>query len=226
MIEIFPTAVPADIEELAERAAFVRKFSNLFHIDADDGILTPIVCWPYTAKGEFGTVDLSTANGLEVEVHLMVHDPREIGRAFARAGARAVFGHVETFRDVEDARETLNSWKAAGAREAGFAVLFDTPLETLDPFIPLCDFLCFMSSPRIGAQGAQFDPRVIERIRATKKKYPTLLLEVDIGVSEKTIAELARAGVTRFAAGSSIAKAADPKIAYENLKTIAENALE
>ncbi|MBI5469786.1 hypothetical protein HY968_00480 [Candidatus Kaiserbacteria bacterium] len=221
MIEIFPTAVPKDVNELAERANFARKFAKNFHIDADDGILTPLICWPYVAKGEFVDFDLSTTHGLETEVHLMVQDPREIGRRFARAGARAVFGHVETFRDVKDATETLDSWKEEGAREAGMAILLDTPLNVLDGMIPLCDFLCFMSSAQIGAQGAQFDPRVIDRIKATHERYLELQIEVDIGVSDKTIGDLAKAGATRFAAGSALAKAPDPKVAYENLMRLA-----
>ena len=221
MIEIFPTAVPKDEKELADRADFARKFSKNFHIDADDGILTPLICWPYVSKGIFDTFDLSATQGLETEVHLMVQDPREIGRRFARAGARAVFGHVETFRDVGDAKQTLDSWKAEGARETGMAILLGTPLEILEGLAPLCDFLCLMSSAQIGAQGAQFDPKVIERIKTVHSRYPELQLEVDIGVSEKTIGDLARAGATRFAAGSVLAKAPDPAAAYEHLIQLA-----
>jgi ribulose-phosphate 3-epimerase len=221
MIEIFPTAVPKDADDLAERAAFVRGFSTNFHIDADDGIFTPLVCWPYVAKGEFADFDLSAAEGLDTEVHLMVQDPREIGRLFARVGARAVFGHVETFLNVEDAKQTLSSWKAEGAREAGLAILFDTPLEILDPFVSLCDFVCFMASAQIGAQGATFDSHIIDKIKLAHEKYPGLQIEVDIGVSENTIGDLVRAGATRFGVGSAISKAPDPATAYAALVSAA-----
>jgi len=219
--EIFPTAVPKDENDLKECARFVSTFSKNLHIDADDGIFTPITCWPYTAGGILEEFDLSSVQALETEVHLMVQDPREIGRKFARAGARAVFGHVETFTDAEDARQTLESWRREGAREVGMAILLDTPVEALGPFVSLCDFVCFMSSAQIGSQGAQFDFRVLERIRTTHDLYPDLQIEVDIGVSEKTIDSLVQAGVTRFAVGSAITRADDPAAVYNRLLELA-----
>ena len=221
-VEIFPTAVPVDESQLRERANFVRGFSKNFHIDADDGIFTPLTCWPYIAKGRYQDFDLLAAEGLETEVHLMVQDPREIGRRFAEAGARAVFGHVETFANVEDAKETLGSWRALGAKEVGMAILLDTPLRVLDDMVQFCDFLCLMGSAQIGAQGAKFDPNVIERAREVHKRFPVLQLEVDIGVSEDTIHDLALAGVTRFAVGSALARSENPANTHAQLLSLAQ----
>lgn len=225
MIEIFPTAVPKDAQELLERANFIRNFSTNIHIDADDGIFTPVVCWPYRTKGEFVSFDLTAVKGLKTEVHLMVQDSREIGRHFARAGAYAVFGHVETFKDVQDAKTTLDSWKVEGAQQSGMAILLDTSLDIFETYAPLCDFFCFMASAQIGAQGATFDTRVIERIQAAHRRFPDLQLEVDIGVSQNTITDLARAGATRFSVGSAIAKSPDPAQTHKELLELASAAV-
>jgi pentose-5-phosphate-3-epimerase len=83
-----------------------------------------------------------------------------------------------------------------------------------------------MSIAQLGKQGAAFEPRIIPRIEELRAMYPSTTIAIDGGVSEKNIAELVRAGATRFGVGSAISKASDPKVAYENLKTLAENALQ
>jgi len=91
--------------------------------------------------------------------------------------------------------------------------------------ITACDVVQVMSIATLGKQGAPYDVRAIARIKELHTKYPELVISVDGGVSEKNIADLARAGARRFGVGSAITKAPDPKAAYLNLKAIAESAL-
>ena len=234
MIEIVPTnTCPPDLAELSRRSAFFVGFSEWVQLDISDGMFTPERSWPY-AEGQWAELEtlsddpskLPSAGNLKYETHLMVEEPRELGLRLAQAGIQRVIGHVEAFADEKEILEALGAWRSAGAQEVGLAVLLDTPLPVLEPMIPACDVVQVMSIATLGKQGAPYDVRAIARIQELHSKYPELTISVDGGVSTKNIAELTRAGARRFGVGSAITKSEDPKAAYEQLKSIAESALE
>jgi len=226
MIEIIPTYVPHDSEDLALGAEKVRTFASNIHIDVDDGIFAPHITWPYVREGVFDPFDLAALAALDVEIHLMVAQPREIGMAFARAGALRILGHVEAFASEDEAHTTLKEWRKEGASEVGLGILLGTPLEVLDHHRYVVDSVHMMSIATIGVQGIPYEPSAPERIRALHERYPDILIGVDGGVSPNNIADLVRAGARRFGVGSAISKSDNPKAAYESIKALAESATE
>lgn len=226
MIEIIPTYVPRDAADLAAGAEKIRAFASSIHVDVDDGVFAPHTTWPYTAHGVFGDVDLSALSGLEIEAHLMVEEPRDIGKAFARAGASRIIGHIEGFADQREVYSALDAWRGAGATEVGLGMLLGTPLEVIEPLIPICNVVHLMSIATIGTQGIPYDASAPERIVEFHERFPKTLISVDGGVAESNIADLVRAGATRFGVGAALSKAENPKVAYEKLKQLAESAVE
>ena len=231
MIEIIPTnTCPPDLEELSRRSKMFAEFSKMVQLDVGDGVFIPETSWPLK-DGQWQELEamgqgegLPLADSLSYEVHLMVTDPAEIGILLARAKAKRIIAHLEAFPDSNQIPEIFNAWRGAGAAEVGLALLLDTPLSLLEPVVAVCDVVQVMSIAKLGYQGAAFEVRAFERIQELRSTYPTLVIEVDGGVSEKNIAELARAGATRFGVGSAITKADNPSMAYERLKSLAENA--
>ncbi|MBI5457468.1 hypothetical protein HY971_01960 [Candidatus Kaiserbacteria bacterium] len=234
VIEIVPTnTCPPDLAELSRRSAFFADFSEWVQLDISDGLFTQERSWPY-GEGQWAELE-SLADGslqppfvrdINYETHMMVEEPGELGLRLAQAGIQRIIGHVEAFADEKEILEALGAWRSAGAREVGLAILLDTPLPVLEPMIPACDVVQVMSIATLGKQGAPYDIRAIARIGELHSKYPTLTISVDGGVSMKNIAELTRAGARRFGVGSAITKAENPKVAYEQLKSLAESALE
>lgn len=234
MIEIIPTnTCPPDLAEMAQRSAFFARFAEWVQLDISDGAFTSVRCWPYR-EGQWDELESMAVHALELpsapplryETHLMVEEPRELGLRLAEAGILRIIGHVEAFADANEILSALDSWRGAGASEVGLALLLDTPLPVLEPMLGVCDVVQVMSIATLGKQGAPYDARAALRIEELRAKYPDLVIEVDGGVSEKNIAELARAGATRFGVGSAITKAPDPQAAYEHLKATAESALQ
>ena len=225
-IEIVPTCVPTEAADVTRGAHAIRAFAHAIHIDVVDGLFAPAYTWPYSEKGVFGAFDLSGAGELLKEVHLMVQEPREIGIAFAKAGASRIIGHVEAFSSEDEAHSTLAEWKKSGASEVGLGILMGTPFEVLEHHLALVDVIHMMSISSIGTQGIPYNPAAPARIFEFHKKHPEILLSVDGGVSASNIADLVRAGVRRFGVGSAIAKARDPEGAYRELKAAAEDALQ
>jgi len=216
-IEIVPTIVPdslADVEKVSREYA---SFASFFQIDVTDGKFTPNTTWlppkGYVLPKEYG-----------YEVHLMVSDPRPIGLVFAEAGARSLIAHLEALPNTEEAEKMFAEWKRAGARSVGVAMLFQTPLENIEPYLSHIDFVLLMTIPRIGVQGIPYEGSAPARIADFHTRYPSVPIAVDGGVSEKNIAELTRAGAHHFGVGSAISKAPDAKAAYIKLLKLAEDA--
>lgn len=228
MIEIIPTnTCPPDYAELARRSHEFAAFAPVVQLDVADGVFVPALSWPYDNEGHIEAFNmLAETPRLTYEVHLMVERPQGIGEHFARAGAMRIIGHIEAFADTQEAKTALEQWKKAGAAEAGIAMLLETPLSSLQPIISSCDVVQLMSIGKLGYQGALFDSGIFERVRQLHAAYPHLVIEIDGGVSANNVEELVRAGARRFGVGSAITKAPDMKVAYEQLKMLAENAVE
>jgi ribulose-phosphate 3-epimerase len=205
----------------------IIDFAPALHLDVDDAVFAPLFTWPYTGPGSLrNSFDLKSADGLPVDVHLMVKDPEAIGIEFARAGAECVMGHLEVFASASEATRVLKAWRDAGASEVGLGILFNTPIENIESFVRECDVIHMMSIGRIGTQGIPYNATAPARIADFHVMYPEMTISVDGGVSETNIADLVRAGARRFGIGSAISKAPDPKVAYESLLKIAEGALQ
>lgn len=217
MIEIIPAIIPQDIDELIRAVHTIAPFSDKVHLDVDDGVFTPHVSWPYTGADMRGKADISMIERVRIEAHLMAHDPRMLGVDLVHAGVQSVIGHIETCTDARDAEDMLTMWRTVGAREAGLAILMDTPIERVTECAPFCDVIQIMSIGKVGAQSAPFDPRAIERIHTLRMAHPDLVISVDGGVSRLNVADLVSVGAVRFCVGSAIMGALDPAAAYQLL---------
>ena len=214
VIEILPTVVPSAFSDVEATAASYSNFAGIIHVDLADGIFAPNTTWMPSESSRFDET--------KWEAHLMVAEPKELGLACIRAGASRVIGHVEAMGS--GVQDTFDAWKKKDASEVGLGILFDTALETLDPYVSLCDVVQMMTIASIGVQGIPFEASAPERVAALHAKYPDLLISVDGGVSEKNIAELVHAGARRFCAGSVLSKSMDPLATYRSLMALAEKA--
>ena len=71
-----------------------------------------------------------------------------------------------------------------------------------------------------GFYGSPFLPEMLDKIKKLSKKGPNLDIEVDGGVTDKTISLVDKAGANMFVSGSYIVKSDDVKNAVDNLKKI------
>ncbi|RJR14391.1 hypothetical protein C4585_00315 [Candidatus Parcubacteria bacterium] len=231
-INILPTNTsPGNLAELSRTTETLKELSSWIQLDLADGVFVPVVSWPYQSGQweeleNLGKSKLPFSDSVNYEVHLMVQEPLQIGELLARAGAKRILGHIETLGTHGNVHKAFAAWKGAGASEVGLAVLMETPISEVLPLVPQCDVIQLMSIAILGRQGAPYEPGVIERIQQLHEAHPELIIEVDGGVTLAHIADLARAGVSRFGVGSAITKAADPVAAYQALKSTAESAIQ
>ncbi|XP_065878466.1 ribulose-phosphate 3-epimerase, cytoplasmic isoform isoform X2 [Euphorbia lathyris] len=144
-----------------------------------------------------------------LDCHLMVTNPHDYVDAFAKAGASGFTFHIEASR--ENWGELIQKIKSKGMRP-GVSLKPGTPIEDIYPLveceIPVEMVLVMTVEPGFGGQ--KFMPSMMDKVKALRKKYPSLDIEVDGGLGPSTIDIAAAAGANCIVAGSSVFGAPEP----------------
>jgi ribulose-phosphate 3-epimerase len=138
---------------------------------------------------------------VEIEAHLMVEEPALWIDRCATAGITAVVGQVEKMSNKLD---FIAKAEEAGMR-TGLGYGIDTPLDGLEEWVNMVDCVLLLSVVA-GAQGQEFDKRVIEKIKKVREMSPSVTVVVDGGLNEESIKRCLEVGGDKmeFAIGSEI----------------------
>lgn len=199
MKRIAPSILSADFSKLGDEIKAVEDAgADWIHADVMDGHFVPnITIGPLIVEAVKRVTDLP------IDVHLMIENPDNYISAFADAGASHISVQVETCIHLN---RTIQRIKECGAK-AGVVLNPSTPLASIEWVLEDVDYVLIMSvNPGFGGQA--FIPSSLDKIKALRQQIRdrglSVLIEVDGGVNEKTIAEIASAGTDVFVAGSAI----------------------
>ncbi len=216
-IMIAPSILSADFSQLGDEIRAVEKAgAEVIHIDVMDGHFVPnITIGPLVVKAARQVTDLP------LDVHLMISDPDSYIKDFADAGADWITVHVETCPHLH---RTLNFIRSLG-KKAGAVLNPATSLSTLDYVLEEVDLVMLMSvNPGFGGQG--FIESTLEKCRTLRsmldKINPEAGIEIDGGISPKTIGRMAEAGANIFVAGSAIYGQDDYAAVIQEMKKLAK----
>lgn len=205
---ILPSLLLCDFGDLRREIERLEEAGvKALHLDVMDGHFVPNLTYgmPIVAA-------VRKLTKLPIDVHLMISEPAKYAKQFVEAGADCLTVHAEI---DDDLGQTLELVRSLGVG-VGVAINPDTPLEQVQPVLPLCDLLLIMSV-NAGFGGQAFNPVALEKLESVKSSSPDLLLEVDGGVNLKTIANCHRAGASLFVVGSAIFGKEDYRKAIEQL---------
>jgi ribulose-phosphate 3-epimerase len=193
---VLPSLLLCDFGNLEREVAQLEQAGvQALHLDVMDGDFVPNFTY-----GMPIVEALRRLTDLPLDVHLMISKPHRYVAQFFEAGADLITFHVEA---VEDPRPLLQRIRGLGAG-AGVALNPGTPLSRVEPCLDLCDLLLVMSV-EAGFGGQPFDAVALEKLRQARGlTRGDVLLEVDGGVSHKTIPSCAEAGAQLFVVGSAI----------------------
>jgi ribulose-phosphate 3-epimerase len=212
MIEIAPSILSADFAKLGDQIDAVKSGgANILHFDVMDGRFVPNI-----TIGLPVLASIRKATDMVIDTHLMIVEPGKYAAEFARAGANMVSIHIEADPNIH---RTLTSIRDQGAK-AGVVINPATSLSTLDGVLQFCDFVLVMSvNPGFGGQA--FIPEMLNKVRRLKLMIETsghdVKIEIDGGVDETNVAEIAAAGVDIAVAGSAVFGKSDPAAAVRGL---------
>ncbi|NOY40639.1 MAG: ribulose-phosphate 3-epimerase [Planctomycetes bacterium] len=182
------------------------------HLDVMDGHFVPNMTYglPIVAA-------LRGLTDLPLDVHLMISNPQQYVSQFVDAGSDILTIHAEA---VDDPCPVLEQIRTAGAG-AGLAINPPTSVESIEAALPLCDMVLVMSvMPGFGGQS--FDEVALEKLKALRARLPDhVLLEVDGGVNEETIAACGAAGAQLMVVGSAIFRQEDYTASVAKLTQLA-----
>lgn len=211
---IAPSLLMCDFAHLADEihkleAAGVR----VLHLDVMDGSFVPNLTYGLPIVEAVRSV-----TSLPIEAHLMIVDPQRYAAQFVAAGADGVVFHIEA---VDDPRPLLDALHAQGAA-AGLAYNPDTPLSAVSDYVEHCDMLLTMSvAPGFGGQA--FNPVALDNLRELRNRFgDSVMLEIDGGVNEATIASCVEAGAQLCVVGSAIFKHREYSQAVDRLSRLAQ----
>ncbi len=223
-IEVFPSLPAASFLELKTKIEKVRGAVAAFQIDVSDGLFVPSRSWPLNEDPEDherfrrivrGEETLPCADAMAFEVHFMSHHPERMLPDWIGAGIVRALIHIESEHDFDACRKA-----AEGRIELGVSLTIETPINRIDDYISHISCVQLMGISPIGIQGQPFDPRVLERIRQVRERYPDVIIEIDGAVNMNTAPSLVEAGARRLAPGSYVLNAEDPKAAVRLLESI------
>src|SRR3990167_8792909 len=213
---IAPSILSANFAKLGQEIDdVITSGTDLVHFDVMDNhyvpnlTIGPLVCEAIreTAKRVGGIID----------GHLMVKPVDRIIPDFAKAGANIITFHPEASEHVD---RSLSLIRDAGC-QGGLVFNPATPLDYMDYVLDKIDVILLMSvNPGFGGQ--KFIPGTLAKAKLAKAKLDAyekasgrhIRLEIDGGVNVANIAEIARAGVDAFVAGSAVygaSKDSDPQ---------------
>lgn len=209
---IAPSVLSADFGHLERDVKMVtRSVAEWVHVDVMDGVFVPNISFGFPVLSA-----IRKATDKVVDVHLMITEPERYVARFAAAGAAWVTFHLEA---TEAVGECIRLIREQGAK-VGISIKPKTPVESLREWISQIDMVLVMSvEPGFGGQ--QFIPESLDRIREVRlmaeQLNPSLIIEVDGGISSANAALLYEAGANALVAGSSVFKAADPELEIEQM---------
>ncbi len=192
---VLPSMLLCDFGNLErEVQALEAAGARALHLDVMDGVFVPNLTY-----GMPIVEAVRRTTDLPLDVHLMIARPGEYIEQFIEAGASSLTIHVEAVDDPRPVLERIRQHDAV----ACLALNPPTPLEAIARYLPYCDMvLCMSVMPGFGSQ--PFEPVALEKLRTLRAQHSDLILEIDGGVNEKTIADCTRAGAQMLVAGSAI----------------------
>jgi len=191
----------ADFDHLGDelRAASATDL-DWIHIDVMDGQFVPNI-----SMGPFVVETCNRITDLPLDVHLMIKHPERHIESFAKAGADWISVHYEGNPNIH---RTLQEIRALGCHP-GIVLNPGTPASSIETVLEVVDMVLVMSvNP--GFSGQKFLPSAVEKIAKINEMKnrinPSVIIQVDGGISVDTIGSAYEAGARSFVAATAIFK--------------------
>jgi len=210
---IAPSILSADFARLGEEIKAVESAgADWIHADVMDGHFVPNI-----TIGPLVVAAVRRVTSLPIDVHLMIENPNDYIPAFAKAGASSISVQIETCVHLN---RTVALIRDCGA-QPGVVLNPSTPVQALEWILEYVDYVLIMSvNPGFGGQ--TFIANSLKKIKVLRKMVQRrnlkTLIEIDGGVNEKTIAEIAAAGTDILVAGSAIFGSRDYKKTIDSFR--------
>ncbi|UPL17701.1 ribulose-phosphate 3-epimerase [Microbacterium aurugineum] len=214
---INPSILAADFVNMQADLARIAT-ADFAHVDVMDNHFVPNLTF-----GPQMVERIQATSPIPLDVHLMITEPERWAPEYAEIGAASVTFHLEAASDPVALARRLRD---IGSR-AGIAVKPATPVDSLFEILDEFDQILVMTvEPGFGGQS--FMPETMPKLEAlaaeARRRGSRVWLQVDGGISDRTIEIAAAAGADTFVAGSAVYGADDVEAAVTRLRDLARAA--
>jgi len=212
---IAPSILAADFANLQRDIELINASeAEWVHVDIMDGMFVPNISFGFPVVSA-----VKKHAKKPLDVHLMIVDPDRYLKNFRDAGADGIIVHYEACPNLH---RTVQYIKELGCR-AAVALNPHTPVGLLEDIIKDLDQVLIMSvNPGFGGQ--KFIANTYKKLHDAKelcaRKNVSPFIEVDGGVDDANIKQLAEAGANVFVAGNAVFSAPDPTGMIAKLKSL------
>jgi ribulose-phosphate 3-epimerase len=213
-MQINPSILSADFANLEAELISIAS-ADMAHVDVMDNHFVPNL-----TLGTAIVERLAQVSPIPLDVHLMIKNPDKWAIDYAQAGAASVTFHLEAAREPISLARKL---RAAGVI-AAVAIKPGTQVSEIAELIQEVDMLLVMTvEPGFGGQPILVETfeKIAQARALIRDSGATVALQVDGGVTESNIAQLATLGADSFVAGSAIYNDPDRANQILRLRTLA-----
>lgn len=201
---IVPAIIAKTQKELDKRIKKVKNHAKLLQLDVMDGKFV---------KNKSLWFDFKLPKTkCRYEAHLMIKYPKKWIEKNSRKVHR-IYIHSESCKDLGKVIRIAKKKR----KKVGIAINPKTTVRKIRKYLNRIDSVLVMTV-KPGKYGNRFVPSALKKVRALRKLKPKLNIEVDGGISPKTIKKASDAGADLFVSGSYIMKSRNAKKAIKKLE--------
>jgi len=210
---IGPSILNSNLANLGGECLRMMKCeADYLHLDVMDGHFVPNLTFGHPVVK---CIRDAVGPDVELDVHLMVSNPEKWVKGMSEAGANNYTFHYEACKDPQ---QLIKDIQSSGMR-AGVAIKPGTPVKCLIELMKVQKFdIALVMTVEPGFGGQSFMVPMMDKVKQLRQNFPSLDIEVDGGVSPKTIHHCAEAGANMIVSGSAIMKSSEPAQVIEELR--------
>ena len=215
-MKIHPSILSADFANLEAELSSIST-ADAAHVDVMDNHFVPNLTLglPIVSR-------LYEVSKLPLDIHLMIANPDRWAPAYAELGCDSVTFHLEAASDPIGLARRIRD---IGSK-AAIAIKPNTPFSEIEPLLNEIDMLLVMTvEPGFGGQ--KLIPETVAKVSqartAISGKNLQVAIQVDGGVTESNIGQLAEAGADVFVAGSAVFHADNRNLEIAKLRELAHS---
>lgn len=211
---VSPSLLACDFTNIKDELVAVAN-AQWLHFDVMDGVFVDNISIGFPVLQA-----LRKSTDKFLDVHLMISNPLKYIDITADSGADLITFHVENNNLIFDKNIQVIEKIKSKSKKVGLAVLPDTPITTVFPYLEHIDMVTIMTV-QAGHGGQPFMQHCVDKIKDLRQQINAQNLSVDIqvdgGINIDTAKICHDMGANVFVAGTAIFKADDPSLVINQL---------
>jgi len=203
---IIPAIIAKNQQELETSLQRVHRYVEIIQLDIMDGkfVQNTSLNFDFTLP----------TTSCHFEAHLMIEDPLTWITKYS-SKVDTILVHYESCSHLDEVIDHVREQK----KRVGLVLNPDTPLKKIESYLSSLDQVLLMTV-HPGFYGSKFLPEILKKIAQLRQMKPSYNIEVDGGITDKTITLVDKAGANMFVSGSYIVKASNVQDSIETLRKL------